>query len=567
MPTVYVSPLGRLGNNIIQYMAARLVCRAFGHTLVRWKSDCQNSVTVTDCSEGPYGFSWEWFREFVGEHGIDGSLRGHPLSQRNIHLSGYFQQSDVYIQNRYWLRSLFTIENKDWLNLSTRVCDLMAAEQRVTGAACVHLRVGDFQVSEERSFILDPRVFLRAIRAAEIESPLHLVAAAPRSAEERMYFALFDDVRAQWVAESELEDHATLRSAKALFCSNSTFAWTAAFLGRAEKIWMPRIRGFSAEQNLGVLPGAVELPEKFVSLREFSVGPREVAFCGEDLEALCDCVVLTKEKEEYHGGLEHLIPRRNWVFLDDAKTWGVLAQAQIVFIYEDLFAEALPQILERLVSVRLLVLHNADTEPCAEAMGLFLKRWPTAHIYAQNNVVKHPQIHSLPMGIQNRMWRQGDLEVCAAGAEKQYLALASHFAATHPVRADLVRSLTERPFEGLYVAPRCSQEEYFRSLLVSAFSFCPPGNAHDTHRLWESLFCGSIPIVQTESFIARLLETLPSLPLLVVGRFEEVTDCILEEHLRGKNYQFDIPPCLYLKFWSLLFNSYRSSESAHIYQV
>ncbi len=562
MPTVYVSPLGRLGNNILQYMAARLVCRAFGHTLVRWKSDCQDSVTVTDCSEGPYGFSWEWFREFVGENGIDGSLRGHPLGQRNIHLSGYFQQSDVYIQNRYWLRSLFTIENKDWLNLSTRVCDLMAAEQRVTGAACVHLRLGDFQVSEERSFILDPSVFLQAIRGEKIDSPLHLVAAAPRTPEERMYFALFDDVRAQWVAESELEDHATLRSAKTLFCSNSTFAWTAAFLGRAEKIWMPRIRGFSAEQNLGVLPGAVELPERFVFLREFSVGPSEVAFCGEDLEALCDCIVLNKEKEDYHGGLEHLVPRSKWVFLEELDTQK-LASAQVVFLYEDLFADALPQILEELKSVRLLVLHNADTEPCAEKMRIFLERWPAAHIYAQNNSTQHPRIHCLPMGIQNRMWRQGDLEVCAAAdTEKQYLALASHFAATHPVRAELVRVLTERPFEGLFLSPRCSQQDYFRNLLTSAFSFCPPGNAHDTHRLWESLFCGSIPIVHAEPFIECLLETIPSLPLFVVKRFEEVTGGVLEEHLRGKKYRFDIPPCLYLKFWSLLFNSYRYSSCA-----
>ncbi len=540
-------------------MAAQLVCRAFGHTLVRFKSECQDAYAVTDTNEGPYSFSWNWFCEFVAEHGSDGSLRGHPLAQRNLHLSGFFQQSDVYIRNRYWLRSLFTRENKDWLNLSTRVCELVAAEPRKVGGAAVHIRLGDFQVSENRSFVLSPTVLLQAIRAANVDCDIQLVAAPPRSAPERMYVALFQDVWAEYVEESELEDHATLRYTKSLFCSNSTFAWTAAFLGSAEKLWMPRIRGFSAEQNLEPLPGATELPEVFVSLRDFQCETHEPAFAGEDLEALCDCVVLTKEKEVYHGGLEHLVPRPKCVFLEDSETWGPLAEAQIVFVYEDLFEAALPQILERLASVKLLVLHNADTEPPAASLRLFLERWPAAHVYAQNNVLKHPRVHSLPMGIQNRMWRQGGLEVGPVPAEKDYLALASDFAPTHPVRADLVRALKEKPFEGLYVSPRCSQQEYFTNLFASVFSFCPPGNAHDTHRLWESLVCGSFPIVQSEPFVERLQESFPSLPLLVVSRFDSVVDYgeTLTRFLETKKYRFELPPCLYLKYWTLLFDSYR----------
>jgi hypothetical protein len=559
MPTIYISPLGRLGNNIVQYMAGRLLARAFGHSLVRFKSDCQASVCITDTSNGPYGFSWEWFCEFVAEHGVDGTLRTHPLAKRNLHLSGYFQQSTVYIMNRYWLRSLFTVENTEWLNLSTRVCDLVGARGRNEEGVHVHLRLGDFQVSEERSFILAPRVFLQVLRRAEGQ-PIHIVAAPPQSPEEKMYFALFNDVGGVYSGGTELEDHATLRSAKTLLCSNSTFAWTAAFLGCAEKLWMPQIRGYSAEQNLAPLPGASELPEDFVFLREFQVDTYPTPFSGEDLEALCDCIVLNKGKEGYHEGLESLVPKKNWVFLETlAAGRQLLDSAQVVFIYEDLFEEALPQILESLTSVRILVLHNADTEPREDLMRQFLERWPGAHIYAQNNVAKHPRIHSLPMGVQNRMWREVSLEASPQCSEKEYLALASHFAATHPLRAELMRALAEKPFEGLYIAPRCGQQQYLANLFASAFSFCPPGNAHDTHRLWESLFCGSIPIVCNEPFIERLLETMPGLPLVVVEGFDSVADygTFLEQVLRGKNYRFEMVPCLYLKYWSLLFETYR----------
>jgi hypothetical protein len=566
--TLYISPIGRLGNNIFQYMAGRLLARAFGHTLVRFKSDCVDSVQITDTSEGPYSFSWSWFCEFVAEHGLDGSLRSHPLASRNLHLSGFFQQSEIYVKNREWLRELFTTENTDYLNLSTRVCDMMAEKGRECQGPVVHIRMGDFQISPTQSFILAPRVYLEVLRAHEFTS-LEIVCAPPKSDAERMYVAMFDSFLPQRREASELEDHATLRSAKHLLCSNSTFAWTAAFLGSAEASWMPRIHGFSLEQNLDPLPGSETLREEFVFMETFETGAQyPMPFAGEDIEALCDCIVLTREKEQYHRGLEYLISRDHWVFLEDvdvdAAAQQTLRDAQIVFIYEDIFEVALPQILDQLTSVRLLVLHNADTEPSAERMQKFLDRYPQAHIYAQNNVMKHRRIHSLPMGIQNRMWREVTLEKSPHCVEKQYLALATFFSATHPVRAELTQALVERPFEGLYISPRCDQQQYLANLFVSAFSFCPPGNAHDTHRLWESLFCGSIPIVQSEPFISRLLETMPALPLTVVERFKEETEygSKLLTILREKNYAFEIPRCLFLKYWALLFDSYRIRNEA-----
>ena len=38
--------------------------------------------------------------------------------------------------------------------------------------------------------------------------------------------------------------------------------------------------------------------------------------------------------------------------------------------------------------------------------------------------------------------------------------------------------------------------EYLKELSKYKFSLCPPGNGLDTHRVWESLLVGTIPIVE-----------------------------------------------------------------------
>ena len=51
------------------------------------------------------------------------------------------------------------------------------------------------------------------------------------------------------------------------------------------------------------------------------------------------------------------------------------------------------------------------------------------------------------------------------------------------------------------------------------FVLCPPGNGIDTHRLWETLYMGSIPIVKRDSAHAGWTD----LPILFVNNWSEVT--------------------------------------------
>lgn len=73
--------------------------------------------------------------------------------------------------------------------------------------------------------------------------------------------------------------------------------------------------------------------------------------------------------------------------------------------------------------------------------------------------------------------------------------------------------------------------KYLQEIKKSKFVFCPRGNGIDTHRLWETLYVGSIPIVKFDNNAHHMFLDLPIL-------FVENWDCITEEFLFQKYNEF-----------------------------
>jgi hypothetical protein len=76
--------------------------------------------------------------------------------------------------------------------------------------------------------------------------------------------------------------------------------------------------------------------------------------------------------------------------------------------------------------------------------------------------------------------------------------------------------------------PNLSLFQYKEKLDKHKFILCPSGNGIDTHRLWEALYHGIIPIVENNIFCKCLEE----LPVLVVDNFMEIN-----ENFLNKKYQ------------------------------
>lgn len=85
-----------------------------------------------------------------------------------------------------------------------------------------------------------------------------------------------------------------------------------------------------------------------------------------------------------------------------------------------------------------------------------------------------------------------------------------------------------------------TQDEYFKNLQEHIFVACPPGNGKDTHRTWESLYFGAIPIVE-DSVMNRYFAKL--FPMLVVESWFHVTPNYLKnkyEEMSQKNWRYDL---------------------------
>jgi hypothetical protein len=95
---------------------------------------------------------------------------------------------------------------------------------------------------------------------------------------------------------------------------------------------------------------------------------------------------------------------------------------------------------------------------------------------------------------------------------------------------------------------------YLENLRKYAFTACPVGNGIDTHRLWEVLYMGGIPIIKKNRILETMLE---ELPFVLVQDWDQIKD---EDFLKNSwerisnrpNYNFDK---LKLDYWINLIHS------------
>jgi hypothetical protein len=85
------------------------------------------------------------------------------------------------------------------------------------------------------------------------------------------------------------------------------------------------------------------------------------------------------------------------------------------------------------------------------------------------------------------------------------------------------------------------------------YVLAPHGHGLDTHRLWEALYMGCIPIVQRSAMDSRLLA---DLPVLLVDTYEEVTPRLLRGRYDGLSRRWDAAwqTALNLSFWKVQFD-------------
>jgi hypothetical protein len=257
---------------------------------------------------------------------------------------------------------------------------------------------------------------------------------------------------------------------------------------------------------------------------------------GERLQALADVSVVPSHIRRFHRHLERFAPStidfEHYDELDD-RALDRVAAARVIFVYSHELDPFLERVWPHLDGgPYVLISHNSDYGldasrlPWVDAAGDRLRGW-----FAQNLEVRHPKLSPLPIGIANSMWRHGDVATLhramrrQVGRPREAALFAGFNPKTHPERAAVWQVLRER-FELSDEPPKPRRfGSYLADLGRHRFCVCPRGNGADTHRLWECLYLGIVPVAQ-RSVHTELWEE-RGLPVLLVNAWEELTPELL----------------------------------------
>jgi hypothetical protein len=265
-----------------------------------------------------------------------------------------------------------------------------------------------------------------------------------------------------------------------------------------------------------------------------TIDPSEI-ISGERVQGLAELTVISRATHEFHRGVtrfaKEMLTFEHGMDELDERAIARLRNARSLFLYThdvDQFIDLVwPQLATR---PPILITHNSDAEISSkhaewlERDGVDVRCW-----LAQNVTVRHPRLHPVPIGVANSMWPHGDLRRLARAMRHarrhrpQPGSLFTQFtASTHASRAAAADALRAN-FPAQFAAdpPPMRWRQYLRALGAHQFSACPRGNGVDTHRIWESLYLGVVPVVE-RSVLSEHWSAC-GLPLVLIDDWREVT--------------------------------------------
>lgn len=149
--------------------------------------------------------------------------------------------------------------------------------------------------------------------------------------------------------------------------------------------------------------------------------------------------------------------------------------------------------------------------------------------YAQNVEYDHPDLIPIPIGLANDYCpitlKIGDLK---RKGSPEKLLYVNHRIETYPKSREWIYNYFKTNDWCTIDNPSLSLPEYKNQLDKHKFILCPRGNGIDTHRLWESLYHGIIPIVE-DSIYCKCLD---DLPVVIVDSYRQITKEFLEDEFK-----------------------------------
>jgi hypothetical protein len=207
----------------------------------------------------------------------------------------------------------------------------------------------------------------------------------------------------------------------------------------------------------------------------------------------------------------------------------ILEKIKTIFVYGDEVGVVVDRLRPYISAKSILYVHNSDAEidPSSKIGRALSDCHELERIYCQNLLSESEKFKGLPIGIANSQWRHGDTSIVERfnrNHEKSKLIYINFSRETHHSRISCWESL--KKFRDKYgqSAVCLPYHDYICDLANHKFAACPRGNGRDTHRFWESIYVGTIPIVLRKDY----LPVYEGYPVFYIDTWDELTEDLLE---------------------------------------
>ncbi len=189
-------------------------------------------------------------------------------------------------------------------------------------------------------------------------------------------------------------------------------------------------------------------------------------------------------------------------------------------------SEVLPQIPVRLKS---LIIGDDDITPDPAALKLLKSRIES--IYSVNLIKNSEGIYSIPLGLESPSYRSGGKLSDFRNRPQQISKLrefnffVSWNKETNPLKRSEAMKAFEQVTNSLVFKKRITAQTVHKLMRKTLFVPCPRGNGLDTHRIWEAIYLGAIPVVLNSDRFAAL----EGWPILFIEDWNEIIEKSREE--------------------------------------
>jgi len=245
-------------------------------------------------------------------------------------------------------------------------------------------------------------------------------------------------------------------------------------------------------------------------------------FSGEKIQSICDIYISNSYDLEYNPYINN--QKNKHLLFENIK--DNYENPKLIFTYTHTLDELIKHI-NKFNNKFILITHNSDNNINDKYLNLLnnplLIQW-----FTQNPCINHNKLSFLPIGIANSMWQHGNIDIIKKNLfckNKDFLIYFNFNIDTNVEKRLKCKNILIN--KGIVFLPSLPFEEYSNILSRHKYSICPDGNGIDSHRIWESLYYGTIPIILRSTFSEYIKL---HYPCILLDSWDDLSFDTLEEY-------------------------------------